>query len=102
MKKKLHTKAKAFRDNPKLKEAVTSMKPDKTIWGFLGVTLFFILPEIIAFIWGVEITAYAKTSLSADPGWLEYYYKGLVMLFEEGGSWVNLIIGCLFLIWLFF
>jgi len=102
MRNKLHAKAKAIKENPKIKKAVTSMKPNKTLWGFLGIILFFILPEIIAFIWGVEITSYAQASLSADPGWFKYYYEALVMLFEDGGSWVNLIIGCLFLIWLFF
>jgi len=77
------------------------MKPDKTIWGFLGITLFFILPEIIAFIWGVEITAYAKEALVQASSPESYYYDGLIMLFEEGGSWFNLFLGFVFLIWLF-
>jgi hypothetical protein len=77
------------------------MKPDKTIWGFLGVVLFFILPEIIAFIWGVEITAYAKEALLVASSADKYYYDALIMLFEDGGAWFNLLLGFAFLIWLF-
>ena len=79
------------------------MKPQKSIWGFLGVVLFFIVPEIIAFIWGADITAYAHEQMlhaPAEP--LATWYEGLVMLFEEGGSWVNLGLGFAFLVWLFF
>jgi len=78
------------------------MKPDKTIWGFLGVTLFFILPEIVAFIWGTEITTYATEALVDASSIDKYYYDGLIMLFEDGGSWFNLFLGFVFLIWLFF
>jgi hypothetical protein len=103
MKKKIQQKAKQISQNPKVKEAITSMKPQRTIWGFLGVVLFFILPEIVAFIWGEEITAYANAMLlQSDSETLELYYKALVMLFEDGGSWINLLIGVAFLVWLFF
>lgn len=79
------------------------MKPDKSIWGFVGVVLFFIAPEVIAFIYGVEITHYAKEGLSIASSAVErQYYNLLVMLFEDGGSWINLIIGFTLLIWLFF
>ena len=79
------------------------MKPEKSIWGFLGVIVFFILPEIAAFIWGAEITAYAKESLAHSAATIDkYYFELLVMMFEEGGSWVNLGLGFALLIWLFF
>ena len=103
MKEKIKAKAREIKDNPKVKEAVKSMKPERNIWGFLGVVLFFILPEIVAFIWGTEITAYAKENIDfAETMDTEYYYKALIMLFEDGGSWINLAIGFAFLIWLFF
>ncbi len=103
MKKKLETKAKEIAQNPKLKEAFTQMKPNRTIWGFLGVVLFFIVPEIVGFIWGEEITQYANEALlNNTSSSMEAYYKALVMLFEDGGSWINLLIGVAFLIWLFF
>ncbi len=102
MKEKIKTKVKIIKENPKVQEAVKSMKPDRTIWGFLGVVLFFILPEIVAFIWGVEITQYAYDSLATASATQSYYYDGLIMLFEDGGSWFNLILGFVFLAWLFF
>lgn len=103
MKQKLKTKAKQFAESPQTKKAVKSLKPDKTIWGFLGVVLFFIVPEIIAFVWGIEITAYAKEHLALASSTPEtYYYEGLIMLFEEGGSWINLGIGVALLVWLFY
>lgn len=80
-----------------------SLKPAKTVWGFVGVILFFIVPEIVAFIWGSDITAYAKEEvLSAASAVEQKYYELLIMLFEGGGSWINLAIGCALLAWLFF
>jgi len=64
--------------------------------------VLFILPEIVAFIWGTEITAYVHAQLLQNlPLEEEYYYKGLEMLFGEG-SWFNLIFGFGLLVWLFF
>lgn len=102
MKEKIKEKAQIIKNDPKVQKAVKSMKPDKTIWGFLGVVLFFIAPEIVAFIWGAEITSYAKDALITASVDTEYYYKALIMLFEDGGSWINLAIGFALLIWLFF
>jgi len=103
MKQKMKEKAQQIARSPKTKEAVASMKPEKSVWGFLGVIVFFILPEIIAFIWGGEITSYAKSEFALATSFLErQYFELLVMLFEEGGSWVNLSIGIALLIWLFY
>ena len=103
MKHKIKAKAQQLAQNPATKKALLSMKPEKSLWGFLGIILFFIVPEIIAFIWGIPITAYAKTELLLATSAVEQqYYKLLVMLFEEGGSWINLGIGVALLIWLFF
>jgi protoporphyrinogen oxidase len=103
MKNKLKTKVKQLAEKPAAKEAVKSLKPAKTIWGFLGVVLFFIAPEIIAFVWGTEITAYAHEHLASSSSTAaSYYYEGLVMLFEDGGSWINLFIGFALLVWLFY
>lgn len=103
MKHKIKSKAQQIAKNPIAKKALLSMKPDKSFWGFLGIVFFFIVPEIIAFIWGVNITAYAKAQLPLATFFVdEQYYKLLIMLFEEGGSWVNIGIGIVLLIWLFF
>jgi len=96
-------KLKQIVQNPKTAQALKSMKPEKSVWGFLGIVLFLIVPEIIAFIYGVEITAYAKNALTLSPAWYEkYYFDFLVMMFEGGGSWVNLAIATALLVWFFF
>jgi len=103
MKQKIKTAAKQFVQNPKTKQAFISMKPAKTVWGFVGVLLFFISPEIVAFLWGSDITLYAKDQMPLAASAIErQYYEVLVMLFEDGGSWINLGIGLALLIWLFF
>lgn len=102
MKHKIASKARQIAQSPKTKEAIIAMKPEKSVWGFLGIVVFIILPEIIAFIWGVEITAYAKEGLLHTTSTVDkYYFDLLVMLFEEGGSWINLGLGAALLIWLF-
>ncbi|OHD89117.1 hypothetical protein [Sulfuricurvum sp. RIFCSPLOWO2_12_FULL_43_24] len=103
MKQKLFNKARQFAHHPKTAQALKSMKPEKSVWGFLGIVLFLIVPEIIAFIYGAPITAYAKDALSHSPAWYEkYYFDFLLMMFEEGGSWFNLAIATALLIWFFF
>lgn len=73
------------------------------MWGFLGIVLLLIVPEIVAFLWGIEISAYAKEHLKNGATFFEeQYYQLLLMLFEEGGSWFNLAIGIAFLVWFFF
>ena len=103
MKHKIASKARQIAQSPKTKQALIAMKPEKSIWGFLGIVLFLIVPEIIAFIYGVEITTYAKEALTHNPTTVEkYYFDFLVMMFEEGGSWFNIAIGAALLIWFFF
>lgn len=103
MREKIKAKAKEIAQNPQAKQALASMKPEKNFWGISGVILFFIVPEIIAFIWGVDITNYAKNELLTPHDFLEtQYYELLVMLFEEGMSYFNLAIGIAILVWLFF
>jgi hypothetical protein len=100
---KIKAKAEQIARNPATRKALMSMKPEKSIWGFIGVIAFFIAPEIIAFIWGTEITQYAKEGLSITSSLLaRQYYDLVVMLFEDGGSWFNLTLGVVLLIWLFF
>lgn len=103
MKQRLKEKARRIAQNPATKKAIVSIKPQKTIWGFLGVVLFFILPEVIAFFYGSDITTYANTQLlQANSTQMQYYYELLVMMFEDGVSWLNLGIGFGLLIWLFY
>jgi hypothetical protein len=103
MKQKLHAKARQIIQSPVTKQALSSMKPEKSLWGFLGIIFFLIAPEIIAFIWGADITTYANNALKLSPIWFQkYYFDFLVWMFKDGGSWFNLAIGIAFLIWLFF
>jgi hypothetical protein len=100
---KLKTKAQEIARNPHAQKALLSMKPQKNIWGISGVILFFIAPEIIAYIWGSDIVQYAKIELLTPHDFFETkYYELLVMLFEEGMSYLNLAVGVVLLIWLFF
>jgi hypothetical protein len=101
--KKLQKKAKKAVQSPAGRRALTSLKPSKTVWGFLGIVLFFIAPEVVAFIWGEAIAAHASEQLPlASSTALSYYYEGLAMLFENGVSWVNLLVGIALLVWFFF
>ncbi len=99
----MKSKVKKIAKYPKVKEVVRSIKPTKSVWGFLGVILFFIVPEMVAFAWGEAITDFATAALThADTTALQAYYKALIFLFEDGGSWVNLGVGAALLLWLFF
>ena len=91
-----------IKEHPATKQSLQQLKPNKTFWGILGVAIFFIVPEIVAFIWGDQITAYAQHQLSM-PLTLdkEYQYKLLEMMFGEG-SWFNLLFGIGLLVWAFF
>ena len=103
IREKIQTAVSRAKNNPALRRGVAQMKPKKTLWGFLGVVLFFIAPEIVAFVWGADITAYAHAQMLEAPAEpLATWYELLVLLFEDGGSWVNLGLGFAFLVWLFF
>jgi hypothetical protein len=103
MKKILKEKVQRIAQNPVAQKTLVSMKPQKTILGFLGVVIFFILPEVIAFFYASQITTYANTQLLlVNSIEMQYYYKALVMTFEDGVSYLNLFVGFALLVWLFF
>jgi len=102
MKKHIRSAVNRAVKNPILQKSARSLKPNQSIWGVLGVVLFFIVPEIAGFIWGKEITSWAHTQILTEPTEIgRRLYWVLEKLFEDGGSWVNLSIGVLLLIWLF-
>jgi hypothetical protein len=85
-----------------LKKEFYKLKPTKSFWGITSVILLFIVPEIIAFVWGTDIKAYTDTMREAPLEFeQDYAYKLLGELMEEG-SWINLLIGVAILIWAFF
>ncbi len=99
---KIQEKLEKFKSHPATKKSLEQLKPKKTFWSLFGVALFFIVPEIVAFVWGDEITAYAQHHLSQPlPLEEEYKYKMIEMMFGEG-SWFNLLFGIGLLVWAFF
>ncbi len=89
--------------NPVLRQSIQSLKPATNLWGVAGVFLFFILPELIGFWRGSEIAKWAHSQGLEEPSSIgRALYRLLEMLFEDGGSWVNLTIGVVLLIWLFY
>ncbi len=102
MKKHIISVAKRVGKNPALQKSVQSLKPKRSILGIFGVVLFFIVPEIAGFIWGDEIRDWAHAGTLTKPTEMgRRLYWLLEKLFEDGGSWVNLSIGVLLLVWLF-
>jgi hypothetical protein len=70
--------------------------------GSSGHYIFFIVPEIVGFIWGSEIAAWAHAQTLSEPTEIgRKLYWVLEKLFEDGGSWINLGIGVLLLVWLY-
>ncbi|WP_415406801.1 hypothetical protein ACLHDG_13690 [Sulfurovum sp. CS9] len=102
MKKRIRSAAKRVVKNPVLQKSAQSLKPNRSILGVFGVVLFFIVPEIAGFIWGEEIRDWAHAQILSEPTEVgRKLYWLLEKLFEDGGSWVNLSIGVLLLVWLF-
>jgi len=86
--------------DPKLKEAVTRIKPKKTPWGIVGIILFFFVPELITFIWQDELIQWAHTHSITEPlSMYRWLYGELEEMFRAGVSWFNLVLGSLFLFW---
>ena len=102
MKKRIRAVASRVAKNPVLQKSAQSLKPNRSILGVLGVVLFFFVPEIIGFIWGKEIAIWAHAQILSEPTEVgRKLYWALEKLFESGGSWINLSIGVLLLVWLF-
>ena len=99
----MREKLKKIVRHPAAKKALLDIKPKKTLWGILGVVLFFIVPEIIAYFYSVDIVQYAQNGLSLHTTMLEKLnYEILIKLFDDGVSWFNLGFGVVLLVWLFF
>ena len=89
-------------DKQLLKESLLKIKPTKTFWGIGSVILFFIVPDVISFIWGDEIKSFFDTK--AEMSFMsqeKYIYTKFGELLSEG-SWLNILIGFAILLWAFF
>ena len=89
--------------NKKLQEQLKKLKPKRTIWGFLGVILLFFLPEFLNVFYSKEINEWIVNYASTIPN--EAMANSLIWLSKESFdgevSYLNLILGVVFLIWLF-
>ncbi len=95
-----HIQTKIDQD-PKLQKAVASIKPKKSVWGVLGIILFFFLPELITCIWQDELIDWAHLHSITEPLEMQrWVYLELEGMFRSGVSWFNLLVGSLLLLWL--
>ena len=100
MKEKLKKIQSKIDNDPKLKEAVERIKPQKNIWGILGIVVFFFVPELVTYIWQDALIAWAHAhALSETIATQRWLYKQLEEMFISGVSYVNITIGVLLLLW---
>ena len=90
-------------NDPKFQEQVKKMKPKKSILGFLGVMLFFFVPEILNDFYSKEVNEWIYNYALTIPSqkmqdsliWLAKYS------FDGEISYLNITLGLAFLFWLF-
>lgn len=100
MKKKLKEIQSRIDNDPKLKEAVTRIKPQRNFWGIAGIVLFFFLPELITYIWQPELIDWAHIHTLTEPLSMQrWLYGQLEEMFTSGVSWLNIGLGIAMLIW---
>jgi hypothetical protein len=103
MKDKITKIQKELQQNPKFQEQMQKLKPQKSIWGFLGVILFFFVPEILNDFYSKEINAWIENYAQNAPN--QDMANSLIWLshkaFDGEVSYLNIALGCLFLYWVF-
>ena len=100
MKEKLKKIQARIEQDPKLKEAVSNMKPKKNFWGISGIIFFFFVPELVTYIWQTELTDWAHLhSITESESSMQWLFTQLEEMFRAGVSWFNLVLGSLFLWW---
>ncbi|MCF6173552.1 MAG: hypothetical protein L3J44_07225 [Campylobacteraceae bacterium] len=77
------------------------LKP-KTSWGsFVGIFIFFFMPEIIAFFWGDRIISYSNFMQQHTDVYLMQKMYGYLKMFGEN-SLFNIILGLGLTGWFFY
>jgi len=100
MKNKLKNIQNHIAHNPKLKEALSRMKPQKNFWGIAGIVLFFFLPELLTYMWQDELISWSHTHSITEPIEIQrWIYTQLEEMFRAGVSGFNLLLGSLLLWW---
>ena len=103
MRQKLKNIQYNLKNNPEFQAKLQELKPKKSIWGFLGVVLFFFVPEAINIFYYQEINSWISDSVHL------YYSSDIAdkviwlgkKAFDGELSFVNLGLGFLFLWWLY-
>ena len=103
MLKKLKERFTHVKNSPEFQEKLGEMKPKKSIWGFLLVILFFFVPEVINYIWGLQINDWIVNLVQNSPQtpmsdmllWLSK------KSFDGHLSFLNIGLGIAFMVWLF-
>lgn len=92
-----------LKNNSEFQKKMERLKPKRSIWGILGVVLFFFVPEIVNVLWHKEITTWLieiienapKTPVSELLEW------SIPKIFTGEISFFNIGLGIAFLVWIF-
>jgi hypothetical protein len=100
MREKIKRAHHQFKEDPKLQEAASRIRPEWSLWGIGGVVLFFFLPELITAIWQEPLIHWTHQHAITEPlAPLRQLYSMLEEMFRDGVSWFNIGMGVLLLGW---
>lgn len=96
-------KLQAIKNNPEFQAKLQEIKPQRNIWGVLGIFLLFFLPEILNYYYSSEINHWVVELANATD---HIEMKELLLwsapkLFDGELSFVNIGLGIAFLVWMF-
>ena len=67
MKKRLKEIQNRVKNDPEFQKKLQEMKPKRTLWGFLFILLFFFVPEVVNYLWGLEINEWIADWVHQAP-----------------------------------
>jgi hypothetical protein len=89
-------KSEIFKEN-----VLKQLRPKTSWWSFVGIVVFFFVPEIIAFFWGEQIIAYSDFMQKHTDDFLMQKMYEMLKMFGEN-SLFNIILGFIFVAWFFY
>jgi hypothetical protein len=102
MRDKINQIHQVLAQDEKFQQSLNSIKPQKSIWGFLGIVLFFFVPEIVGVIWGDEIISWIHSLAITEPNaTIRWMYEKIEKSYKDGVSYFNIILGFGFLYWMY-
>jgi hypothetical protein len=103
MKKKLKKIQENLKNNPEFQAKLEEIKPKRNFFGFLFVVLFFFVPEVINYLWGLELNAWIVNLVQNAPE--NILSDALIWLSKESFdgqvSFVNIGLGIALLYWVY-